>query len=525
MNVGSTTSGAGAPGTAVTTGQPSGPQAGGRRRFPVKALIPMVVIVGATVWWFRTRAEVLPPNLVGLSGRIEGDESAVATKPGGRVLQITVREGDHVVRGQLIAVLDDTQVRARVDQARDAVGQADAQVSALREQVAVERELLTQSRLAVGQAQLDTEGRMFQARQTVVGADAGILAAQERVASARAQIGILTRQLEQSRLGVGQAVQDAQGRVAQAEQQVAAAEASLAQTAAQHDQAAADAVRYRTLGKEGAVSTQTVEQAITAERGLSASVTALTRQVEAARGALTTARANLTNPAVRRAQEAAVREQIVAARADLAYAEAQVTQMRAAREQASGGLTAVRAILTNPNVRASQETAAARGIALAERNLSAALATAQQARAKLVEAEADRTDLKVYAPFDGTITTRVAEPGEILAPGATVVTLVDLGTVYLRGYIPEGQIGRVRVGQAARIALDSDPKHPVEAFVSRIDPEASFTPENTYFRDDRVTQVVGVKLQVRTGIGFAKPGMPADGEVLVSGTWPAGSPR
>ena len=57
----------------------------------------------------------------------------------------------------------------------------------------------------------------------------------------------------------------------------------------------------------------------------------------------------------------------------------------------------------------------------------------------------------------------------------------------------------------------------------RIDPQATFTPENTYFRDDRVKQVVGVKLQLKGAVGFAKPGMSADGEILVQGdVWPAG---
>jgi len=51
--------------------------------------------------------------------------------------------------------------------------------------------------------------------------------------------------------------------------------------------------------------------------------------------------------------------------------------------------------------------------------------------------------------------------------------------VYLRGYVPEGEIGKVRVGQEARIYLDSDPKKPWDAYVARVDPEAAFTPENT----------------------------------------------
>jgi HlyD family secretion protein len=105
--------------------------------------------------------------------------------------------------------------------------------------------------------------------------------------------------------------------------------------------------------------------------------------------------------------------------------------------------------------------------------------------------------------------------------GTAVVTLLDLSKVYLRGFVPEGQIGKVKLGQAARIYLDSNPQKPVDAYVSRIDPQATFTPENTYFRDDRVKQVVGIKLQLKGGFGFAKPGMPADGEVLVRGeTWP-----
>ena len=58
----------------------------------------------------------------------------------------------------------------------------------------------------------------------------------------------------------------------------------------------------------------------------------------------------------------------------------------------------------------------------------------------------------------------------------------------------------------------------------RVDPQASFTPENTYFREDRVKQVVGVKLRLRGAVGFAKPGMPADGEILVEGERVARAP-
>jgi HlyD family secretion protein len=149
--------------------------------------------------------------------------------------------------------------------------------------------------------------------------------------------------------------------------------------------------------------------------------------------------------------------------------------------------------------------------------MASAAADAQRARSSLAEAEANRDDLLVRAPFDGTIATRTAEPGEVVQAGTAIVTILDMSKVYLRGFIPEGQIGKVRIGQAARVYLDSDTKHAVDAYVSRVDPSATFTPENTYFRDDRVKQVVGVKLQIKSALGFAKPGMPADAEIFLSG--------
>ena len=190
-------------------------------------------------------------------------------------------------------------------------------------------------------------------------------------------------------------------------------------------------------------------------------------------------------------------------------------------EAAQGALTTARANLDNPNIRALQEGMVRKQIAQQQAEIAAAIASADQARFAVNEAHANRKDLVVIAPFDGTVITRSAEPGEVVTAGTAIVTLLDLSKVYLRGFVPEGQIGRVAVGQAARVYLDSKPNEAIEAFVSRADPEATFTPENTYFRDDRVKQVVGVKLQLKGAIGLAKPGMSADGEILVAGNqWP-----
>src|SRR5581483_10013176 len=197
-----------------------------------------------------------------------------------------------------------------------------------------------------------------------------------------------------------------------------------------------------------------------------------------------------------------------------------VESMKKQVAAARGALTAARANLKNPSIRSSQAAAIQKQINQAQTDVAAAQADSDRARAQVKEVEANRADLTIVAPFDGTIATRVAEPGE------AIVTMIDLKKIYLRGFVPEGDIGRVKLDQPARVYLDSNPKVAIDAVVSRIDPEASFTPENTYFRDERVKQVVGVKLLIKNPSGAAKPGMPADGEILVEGsTWPKDTGR
>jgi len=376
-----------------------------------KAVIALVVLslASGAVWYFLIRKPAGPKNLIKLSGRIEGDDATVSTKIAGRIREITVREGDHVKVGQLIAVIDDDQVSAREEQEESKVQQTEA-----------------------------------------------------RLRSAQQQVSVLQAQLEESNIGVDQAKVDAQGRVSQAEAQVAQAEAELAKAEADYSQAHYDEERYTTLAKDGDVPERTGRQARTTAEAHAAAVRAAKRQVDVARGSLLMAKANLSNAAMRTSQATAIRQQILQAQSEI----------------------------------------------------SAAQAEEEHARAKLKEVQADRADLQIVAPIEGTVATRSAEPGEVVAAGTPLVTVVDLNAVYLRGFIPEGEIGRVRTGQTARVYLDSAPGQPLEATVSRIDPEASFTPENTYFKDDRVKQVVGVKLTLKSAGGYAKPGMPADGEVV-----------
>lgn len=90
-----------------------------------------------------------------------------------------------------------------------------------------------------------------------------------------------------------------------------------------------------------------------------------------------------------------------------------------------------------------------------------------------------------------------------------------LHKLYLRGFIPEGDVGKVKVGQPAQVYLESNPNEAITADVIYIDPQVIFTPENTYFQNDRVKQVMGVKLGLKGAFGLAKAGMPADGQIQI----------
>lgn len=374
--------------------------------------------VGFLIWRIFFAGPHVPESVITLSGRIEGDDSAVAPKTGGRILEIRVREGDSVKAGDTIAVLDDQQVRAREDQARAALSVAEAKAK-----------------------------------------------------SAQGQIAVLKEQWQQNNLETQQSKVDVEGRVRQAEAELLAAEADLGEQEAAYQLALFDKEAYTRLAETGAVSERKGKEAASTAAQRAAAVAAAKRRVEASRGALTMTKAMLANPAIRGAGTEAVRMQIAQQEAEVASTTASI----------------------------------------------------EQARAQLAEARANRQDLIVTAPFDGTVTTRAAEPGEVVTSGTAIVTLLDLSKVYLRGFVPEGQIGNVKLEQPARVYLDSNPNQPIDGYVSRIDPEATFTPENTYFRDERVKQVVGVKLQLKGAVGFAKPGMPADGEILIKGEeWPGG---
>jgi HlyD family secretion protein len=129
------------------------------------------------------------------------------------------------------------------------------------------------------------------------------------------------------------------------------------------------------------------------------------------------------------------------------------------------------------------------------------------------------------APFSGVILTRQTELGEVMQPGTPVVTLADLDHVWLRAYVAETDLGRVRWGQAATVHTDTYPDRAYPGRISFISSEAEFTPKSVETHKERVTLVYRIKIDVENPRHELKPGMPADATIHLGSPVQSGNSR
>ncbi len=396
----------------------------GKKKRSPQLLIVIFLLLGASgvfLWYLSNASKPLP---IRLSGRIEGYETDVGTKIAGRIISVSVREGEEVTQGQLLVRLDDAETTAQLQ-----------------------------------------------------GATARLNSSQQAEQQALLQINLLENQIREAELEAKQSQGDTSGRILQAESNLAAVEAQLSQAQAQQQQALSELTlaqknldRFSQLLRQGVITQQQYDQAQTSVEtaqanvvSRQAAVTSFDRLVNAAQGQLTQVQTTALNPDIRNLQIQNLRTQ------------------------------------------------------LAQTKLKLAAATADVANAKAAEAEvkARVENQSILSPIKGVVTARNVEPGTVVTPGKNLLTVINPLQLYLRGYIPEGDIVRVRLGQDVRIFLDSRPNQPLLGKITAIDPQASFTPENIYFKEDRVRQVFGLRVSLDNLEGYAKPGMPADAEIVL----------
>jgi HlyD family secretion protein len=133
-----------------------------------------------------------------------------------------------------------------------------------------------------------------------------------------------------------------------------------------------------------------------------------------------------------------------------------------------------------------------------------------RAAASLAMIESQLADTLAYSPVDGVVLVKAADVGEVLAAGTTIVTIGDIDHPWLRAYVNETDLGRVKLGTKAKITTDSYPGKEYEGRVSFIASEAEFTPKQIQTKEERVKLVYRIKIDLQNPDHELKSNMPAD---------------
>jgi membrane fusion protein YbhG len=166
-------------------------------------------------------------------------------------------------------------------------------------------------------------------------------------------------------------------------------------------------------------------------------------------------------------------------------------------DQAQQGVKAAKAALSNAKKDGTKA------------DVSAARARLNQARAAVDLAKVQLGYATVAAPHSGVVVTVTTNAGQNAGPGKTLLTLSDPGSLFVRVFVPETQIGSVKVGQQVTVTPDS-PGEPYTGTVSFVASEAEFTPNNVETKDQRTKLVFEVRVRISDTSGALKAGMPVD---------------
>jgi len=201
-------------------------------------------------------------------------------------------------------------------------------------------------------------------------------------------------------------------------------------------------------------------------------------------------------------------------------------QMELASQVAQNQADAAQHGVTSAEKQLAQARLGLERIRAREDEVAALAAQRNQVKAALAEAQSVRDDLTIKAPAAGTLTTRMVNVGEVIAPGAPLFDIVDLDRLYLKVFIPANEIGKVRLGLPARIYTDAFPDEPLAATVRHIASQAQFTPKEVQTPDERVKLVYAVKLYLDANPQHrATPGLPADAMIRWKEDAPWAKPR
>ncbi|MBN1135402.1 MAG: efflux RND transporter periplasmic adaptor subunit [Anaerolineae bacterium] len=491
------------------------------------AALSLVGGAAAGVWWIKANrpqtwaiilseaknlaarlglaTQTKPGELIA-SGFIEADKASVATELGGRIVAIHAGEGDNVSKGQVVVELDSAILKAQIEQA-----QAD---------VAVTEAVLAQVKASVRPETLDYAQALVE--QAKAGEEAGRVAWEDAkavrdnpqqldlsIAAAQAQLGVLSYQ----------------GLQAQAMANSAQAGQDLADMAVQ---VLEDFEPYDQWVLIGTFTLEDLPVDIPLPPGMEDGEYQWKRYKLVVHGGAAElwylAPIRLPGNALPDAyyEQAAATYQSWLAWTELARAQA-------GQQGAASYLAALSAQRANPltlqaqaDNAESQYRIASTAVVVAQaqvdgmkmgatpQQIAAAEAQVAMARAALEALKVQLTKLTLKAPLTGLVLERPVHVGEIALPGAPLLTVANLDNLTLTLYVPESELGKIRLGEIVSVTVDAYPGRLFTGTITTIAGEAEFTPKNVQTREERVSMVFAVKVRLTNRDHALKPGMPAD---------------
>jgi len=151
-----------------------------------------------------------------------------------------------------------------------------------------------------------------------------------------------------------------------------------------------------------------------------------------------------------------------------------------------------------------------------EQEIAARRSDIDRARAQLALIDSQLADTIAVSPISGVVLVKTTDVGEVLGPGTSVVTVGDIDHPWLRAYIKEQDLGRVKLGARAQVTTDSFPGKIYEGRITFISSEAEFTPKQIQTTDERVKLVYRIKIDIDNPRHELKSNMPADAEIRVN---------
>jgi HlyD family secretion protein len=495
----------------------------------IVAIILLLVLAAAAVggWWYiqenpawqswlqdnldqaLLELGLTPQEPVGgllASGFVEAREVSVSSEMGGRIVALHADEGDEVVAGQVLVELDGALLDSQIHSAEAEVAMAEAMLAQVR--AGVSQETLDHARAELQQAQAAEEAARVAWEDAVAMRD-NPQDLELALTAAEAQLEVLDRQVAQAQ---------AQAQAADTGRELAAASVRLLEDIEPHTKwvligtwvlpelppeiplppGVGDGEYYigdyRIVVAGGTVRVY-LEIKIQVPAALMAEArqewAATTQQAWQAWAGLSTAqaaRSGATDYAGELAQQVA----------NPVTLEVQADAAQAQHEVASASVGLAQAQVEGLQLGATPE------------QISAAEAQVEIARAALESLQVQVDKLRLTAPISGLVLERTVRVGEVAMAGSPILTLADLDQMTLTVYVPEDQLGQVRLGQPVSVTVDAYPGRTFSGAVSYLSDEAEFTPRNVQAREERVNMVFAVRIRLPNADHALKPGMPAD---------------